>query len=166
MSKNPVLVVVLRVGEIPELREIDDRLEVYQQIVGGDIELLPWRSDFLAYVNEGRDYEELPFNVALDGHIVRGPLVVSGHAGRGKERALTPQELMSVMQHLREMPRTLLAFNKQLRPAGGMIAKQRAQRDSAARKAERAGHVASASSSRPRPGARLRKEGPAKRGGR
>src|SRR5262249_38141714 len=110
MSNNKILAVILHVAQKPQIHEIEDALDVYQGTVGGNIRILPWRPDVLVYINEDQRNQDFDFNVGLDGHIVRGSLVITGHAGRGLSRQLSLEEAKAIDKHLREMPRNLLSF--------------------------------------------------------
>ena len=64
-------VIVKKVGNVPEVVEIENTLEAMQEIVGGYIELVPIRTGCVMICNEEGKLEGLPYNFTLgNDHIV------------------------------------------------------------------------------------------------
>lgn len=61
--------------------EISNTLEALQELVGGYIEPIRLRADLAAIVNEEGVLRDMPFNMYLAGHWLRGTIVLIGVDG-------------------------------------------------------------------------------------
>jgi hypothetical protein len=89
---------VYPVGEPPEERMIGARLEDFQALVGGLIEMVqleytPNAGTVDVVCNEEGLLERLPFNRMVGPHFIVGQFFVVGHDKRGVPRSLTPAEI-------------------------------------------------------------------------
>ncbi len=58
--------------------EIENRLEVLYQIVGGHIEIFPVNSDVFIICNEEGKLMNLPYNLTINGENIVGTIIVVG----------------------------------------------------------------------------------------
>ena len=65
-------IVVKKVGQTPEVREVENELHVFQEIVGGYIECFQIFDDVLCVCNEEGKLKGLPINFAFAGDIIVG----------------------------------------------------------------------------------------------
>lgn len=65
-------IVVKKVGQKPEVKEIQGTLEEYQEIVGGYIECFPVFDDILCVCNEEGKLFGLPTNFIFGGDVIVG----------------------------------------------------------------------------------------------
>ena len=65
-------IVVKKAGQTPEVREVENELHVFQEIVGGYIECFPIFADVLCVCNEEGKLKGLPINFAFGGDIIVG----------------------------------------------------------------------------------------------
>lgn len=65
-------IVVKKVGQNPEIKEIEGALENYQEIVGGYIECFPVFDNVLCVCNEEGKLNGLPVNFVFGGDIIVG----------------------------------------------------------------------------------------------
>lgn len=68
-------VVIKKVGREPEVVEIEDRLEVYQEIVGGYIEAFPFWEDILCICNEEGKFNGMLPNFRIPHDIIFGDVI-------------------------------------------------------------------------------------------
>ena len=105
MSKIKGLVV--NAGEIPQVKELDNELKTFQDIVGGYIESLNLTEDgsILMLVNEeGKMIEGLKPNIDLGTDIIMGNVIIVGvDAVQGEFRSLTKVELAKVRFSIEEL---------------------------------------------------------------
>ena len=65
-------IIVKKAGQIPEVREGENELHVFQEIVGGYIECFPIFDNVLCVCNEEGKLKGLPINFAFAGDIIVG----------------------------------------------------------------------------------------------
>ena len=65
-------IVVKKVGQTPEVREVENELHVFQEIVRGYIECFQIFDDILCVCNEEGKLKGLPINFAFGGDIIVG----------------------------------------------------------------------------------------------
>ena len=68
-------VIVKKVGREPEVVEIEDKLEVYQEIVGGHIEVFHLWNDILCICNEEGKLNGMLPNIMYRGDIICGDII-------------------------------------------------------------------------------------------
>lgn len=68
-------VIVKKVGREPEVVEIEDRLEVYQEIVGGYIEVFPLWDNILCICNEEGKLNGMLPNIMYGQEIICGDII-------------------------------------------------------------------------------------------
>ena len=66
-------------GQLPELVEIPDELEVYQEFVGGDIEIVRIPPDAIMVVNDPGPIDGLPINLIASA-FYPAPTPICGNA--------------------------------------------------------------------------------------
>lgn len=86
--KNKILAVIKRPGEGAYVDQIDNDLKVFQDLVGGYIEVLRITEDILAVINEEGRIIGLPFNHDVAGYDLHGTIVLV--ATNGEEFASIP----------------------------------------------------------------------------
>ena len=65
-------IVVKKVGQTPEVREVENELHVFQEIVGGYIECFQIFDDVLCVCDEEGKLKGLPINFVFGGDIIVG----------------------------------------------------------------------------------------------
>ena len=65
-------IIVKKAGQIPEVREVENELHVFQEIVGGYIECFPIFDNVLCVCDEEGKLKGLPINFAFAGDIIVG----------------------------------------------------------------------------------------------
>lgn len=65
-------IIVKKAGQIPEVREVENELHVFQEIVGGYIECFPIFNNVLCVCDEEGKLKGLPINFAFAGDIIVG----------------------------------------------------------------------------------------------
>ena len=98
-SKN-IKVLVVKPEQVPAIAEYEDRLETWQQLVGGYIELFyPFEEDVAILCNEEGKINGLPLNRAIKDDngeildIIAGTFAVVGLDDEDGFRSLTDEEL-------------------------------------------------------------------------
>ena len=76
-------IVVKKVGQLPEVMEIENELNVFHDIVGGHIECFPVFSNVLCVCNEEGKLKGLPVNFYTAGDFIVGDVFFC--AERGEE---------------------------------------------------------------------------------
>lgn len=74
-------VLVKKVGKKPEVREIEDKLEVYQKIVDGYIEVIPFAENVLCICNAEGKLNNLPANFILFDDVIVGDVIFISASG-------------------------------------------------------------------------------------
>jgi hypothetical protein len=102
-TPNMIKVVVVKPGELPEIRDIGEDLASFKEIVGGYLELVPNRGqdNFDILINEEGQLLGLPFNRRVRGFEVLGPVLVTASDDAGEPRSLTSEEIAQAMNLLR-----------------------------------------------------------------
>lgn len=65
-------IVVKKVGQMPEIKEVENELHVLQEIVGGHIECFPVFDNVLCVCNEEGKLMELLSNFVFNGDVIVG----------------------------------------------------------------------------------------------
>ena len=65
-------IIVKKADQIPEVREVENELHVFQEIVGGYIECFPIFDNVLCVCNEEGKIKGLPINFVFAGDIIVG----------------------------------------------------------------------------------------------
>lgn len=65
-------IIVKKADQIPEVREVENELHVFQEIVGGYIECLPIFDNVLCVCDEEGKLKGLPINFVFAGDIIVG----------------------------------------------------------------------------------------------
>ena len=86
-------VVIKEPGRQAYVKEIENKLNVYQEIVGGYIEVLPLIKSLRIICNEEGKIKDLDPNIFLDNDIIMGSIVVTAFDGIDDFRDLTSYEL-------------------------------------------------------------------------
>lgn len=92
-------VIVKEVGKNPEVKEIEDKLEVYQKIVEGYIEVVPLFNNIVIVCNEEGKLQNKEPNILLGNEIIAGNIVIVGTEGE-EFRGLTDDEIFLTQIHL------------------------------------------------------------------
>lgn len=93
MSKIRVLVV--EPNDIPRLKEIENTLDTYKEIVQGYIECIyPWK-DIIIVCNEEGKILNLKPNRFVKGNLIVGTFIIVGNDNKGDFRSLTDEEIKS-----------------------------------------------------------------------
>lgn len=74
-------VVVKKAGKDPEVIEIEDKLEVYQNIVGGYIEVFPFHGSILCVCNEEGKLKGLQPNFLFRNDVICGDVIFISASG-------------------------------------------------------------------------------------
>ena len=99
-EKKNIKVLVVKPEQVPTIAEYEDRLETWQQLVGGYIELFyPFEEDVAILCNEEGKINSLPLNRAIKDaggeilDIIAGTFAVVGLDDEDGFRSLTDDEL-------------------------------------------------------------------------
>lgn len=65
-------IVVKKAGCMPEVREVENDLQVFQEIVGGHMETVCLIENILCVCNEEGKLKGLPMNIFLNGELIVG----------------------------------------------------------------------------------------------
>ena len=65
-------IIVKKADQIPEVREVENELHVFQEIVGGYIECFPIFDNVICVCNEEGKLKGLPINFVFAGDIIVG----------------------------------------------------------------------------------------------
>ena len=65
-------IVVKKVGQMPEIREVENDLRVFQEIVGGHIEIIMFVENIICVCNEEGKLKGLPLNFITSGDFIVG----------------------------------------------------------------------------------------------
>ena len=111
MNEERLRVIYVKPGERAEIREIEDRLEAMQEMVGGMIEeYMPWEDDVAIICNDEGKMRGLPLNRGIRGEdgqlqdIIAGDLILC-YAPIESERFLSlPPELEQKYKEKFEYP--------------------------------------------------------------
>lgn len=96
-------IVFKAVGEEPKIMEIDNTLEAKQKLVGGLIEVVPYKNDLLLICNEEGKITNLKPNLKFDyDYIVGDCFVVGDDYENGDFKSLTEDEIKTVIEDLKE----------------------------------------------------------------
>ena len=98
-----VTVVYKEPGEGPEIREVIDTLEEYQNLVGGYIEHVRIKPGLGMIVNEEGKMHDMEPNFVFRGDKILGPAVFVGDAGEEFD-SLTPGQIAAVVDGFKETP--------------------------------------------------------------
>ena len=81
MKKETITGLYKLPGKKPEARVIPNTLEALQELVGGYIEAINLFPNIVVIVNEEGVLKDMPFNMYLAGHWLRGPVLFVGVKG-------------------------------------------------------------------------------------
>lgn len=96
-------IVFKAVGEDPKIMEIDNTLEAKQKLVGGLIEVVPYKNDLLLICNEEGKITNLKPNLKFDyDYIVGDCFVVGDDYENGDFKSLAEDEIKTVIEDLKE----------------------------------------------------------------
>lgn len=88
-----IKVLVVEPGDIGRVREIENTLESFKEIVEGYIECIyPWK-DIIIVCNEEGKLLNLKPNRFVKGDLIVGTFIVAGNDNKGDFRSLTEEEL-------------------------------------------------------------------------
>lgn len=101
MKINKIVVVTKAPGQPAKIEMIQDDLESMQKIVGGFIQIVPWKG-FDLYCHEEGKINQLPPNLyhTLPGDVVVGTVFVSKADENGDPVSLTPEETTLIIKEL------------------------------------------------------------------
>lgn len=88
--ERKVRALIKKPGEAACIRHVEDKLEAWQEIVGGNIETVTLFEDMAVICNEEGRLLKLPFNCDILGCDFVGPIVIVGV--EGDEFADVPEE--------------------------------------------------------------------------
>ena len=94
MSKKEELKIVLKkVGEEPEVMNIENTLEAKQKLVDGWIEVVSVTEDILLVCNEEGKLRHMEFNRDIGYDIIAGPMIIVGEGKSGNDISLTEEQI-------------------------------------------------------------------------
>ena len=94
-------VLYLEVGKKPKVIEIDDTLEAKQDLVGGLIEVIPYRRNLVLICNEEGKINELEPNLNLKGDIIVGNCFIVGDDYKNAGfKSITDEEIKESIKDL------------------------------------------------------------------
>lgn len=96
-------IVFKAVGEDPKIMEIENTLEAKQELVGGLIEVVPYKNDLLLICNEEGKITDLKPNLKFDYDFIVGDcFIVGDDYENGDFKSLTDEEIKVVIEDLKE----------------------------------------------------------------
>lgn len=93
MSETVKAFVLMDKDDPGEIREIENTLEAFQEIVGGYIETFTFSQDVTLIINEDGRLLGLPVNRDFCGHRFVGPMVFVGYDDEGEFVDLPEEDL-------------------------------------------------------------------------
>lgn len=93
MSETVKAFVLMDKDDSGEIREIENTLEAFQDLVGGYIETFTFSSDVTLIINEDGRLLGLPVNRDFCGHRFVGPMVFVGYDDEGEFTDLPEEDL-------------------------------------------------------------------------
>lgn len=93
MSETVKAFVLMDKDDPGEIREIENTLEAFQEIVGGYIETFTFSQDVTLVINEDGRILGLPVNRDFCGHRFVGPMVFVGYDDEGEFTDLPEEDL-------------------------------------------------------------------------
>lgn len=93
MSETVKAFVLMDKDDPGEIREIENTLEAFQDLVGGYIETFTFSSDVTLIINEDGRLLGLPVNRDFCGHRFVGPMVFVGYDDEGEFVDLPEEDL-------------------------------------------------------------------------
>lgn len=96
-------ILIVESGKLPYTAEIESKLDVFRELVGGDIEMIGLDRDTFLYCNAEGKLLGLPGNRRLDdGDIVAGTFILLRDDGTGIEASLTDGQIEKYMARFQE----------------------------------------------------------------
>lgn len=96
-------VLIVESNKPPYTTEIESKLDVFRELVGGDIEMMGLDRDTFLYCNAEGKLLGLPGNRRLDdGDIVAGTFILLRDDGTGIEVSLTDRQIEKYMARFKE----------------------------------------------------------------
>lgn len=103
MDLKKIRVLIVEPERPPRLAEIESSLDVFQALVGGDIQFAELDRDAFIYCNAEGKLLGLQGNRRLDnGDIVVGTFIICREDGTGVEASLTDEQIEKYMQRFKE----------------------------------------------------------------
>lgn len=93
MSETVKAFVLMDKDDPGEIREIENTLEAFQEIVGGYIETFTCSADVTLVINEDGRLLDLPVNRDFCGHRFVGPMIFVGYNDEGEFTDLPEEDL-------------------------------------------------------------------------
>ena len=95
-KEKELKVVLKKVGENPEIMNIENTLEAKQKLVGGLIEVVGLTEDILLICNEEGKLEHLQPNLLFDYDYIAGDCFFVGDDCKGDFKSLTDEQIEEV----------------------------------------------------------------------
>lgn len=109
MDLKKIRVLIVEPEKPPHVAEIESNLDVFQELVGGDIQFVEFDRDAFIYCNAEGKLLRLPGNRRLDnGDIVVGTFIICREDGTGVEASLTDEQIEKYMRRFKEPERYTL----------------------------------------------------------
>ncbi len=115
MRNNNLLVIYKKVGKFPELKKVENKIEVLEELVGGEIEFIPYE-DVTIIARKNRN--ELRANIYISGEFmkigksVKGDIVVTC-LEEGKFKSINKEQAMKYREFLTRESFKYEHFNKE-----------------------------------------------------
>lgn len=103
LETEKLKVLYKEIGKKPKVLEIDDTLEAKQKIVGGLIEVVPYKNNMLLICNEEGKILDLPPNLKFENDYIAGNCFVVGDDLKNSGfKSLTKEEIRTARKDLNE----------------------------------------------------------------
>lgn len=90
-------VIVKAVNEMPKVEEVENKLEVFQKIVGGHIEVVRMEENILLICNEEGKINGLPPNFSMGYDVIVGTAVFVAFDGKEDFTGLSDTQMLLIM---------------------------------------------------------------------
>ena len=101
MKEDKITVLYKKVNEVPRILKIKNTLEEKQKLVGGLIEVVPYKDSMLIICNEEGKIYNLKANVKFDNDYIAGNIIVVGDDYENADfKSLTNKEIKIAMRDL------------------------------------------------------------------
>lgn len=95
-----IRVVIANPGDEPQVKEIENSLEAFQQVVGGYVEGHGVGNWMTLFVNEEGVIRRMTYNRKVHGVRFFGPMLIAGMDENGDQVSLTPEQTAQAVQML------------------------------------------------------------------
>jgi hypothetical protein len=105
MTERLVRIIVVEPGKAPQIQEVVDQLETYQQLVDGYIEVVPMSDGTVLVCNEEGKFDDLKLNwwCPYLCDVLRGTFFIAGQTNAaGDWESVTDEEIAVWLKRLAE----------------------------------------------------------------